>query len=469
MNRLDADVCIVGAGFAGLAAAHYLKDNYDDVSFVVLEARERTGGRVWDKTAKDGTVISVGGTWLGKRQDRMADLVKKVGLEVYPQYGESDLLDELLCDDAPKSIFRLNGKNHPYIGMFVPIGIDSLVDLGVAFEQLDGIAASLPRDKPWETPNAPELDAQTLGGWIASKSNVPHEKAQMMLRSSLGLLFSVDLDEVSLLGSMVLARGNNEGFMYYADATLTETHLITEGGPPEVARRLGDQLADALRKSTPVRRIRQLDDHVEVYGDDVVVHARFVIITAPPVLAGEIEYEPALPDAYHQLMKHMPAGQIIRGITIYDKPWWRPDRNGFSVAPQSPVTVTIDQCPRDGSRGILSSYISGAHVPDFLKLDEAARRELWLNEIAERFDYPEARNPIDHNMTDWGAEEWSRGGMISHFAPNVLTSYGPVLHEPYGRIHWAGTERATAMHGLMEGAVRSGEKAAQDVIDQMGE
>jgi monoamine oxidase len=66
--------------------------------------------------------------------------------------------------------------------------------------------------------------------------------------------------------------------------------------------------------------------------------------------------------------------------------------------------------------------------------------------------------------TDWAAQEWSLGGMIAHFAPGVLTGFGQALREPAGRIHWAGTERATAMHGLMEGAVRSGENAADQVI-----
>jgi len=54
--------------------------------------------------------------------------------------------------------------------------------------------------------------------------------------------------------------------------------------------------------------------------------------------------------------------------------------------------------------------------------------------------------------------------MIAHFPPGALTSYGPALRAPVGRIHWAGSERATAMHGLMESAVRSGERTAAEVL-----
>lgn len=57
--------------------------------------------------------------------------------------------------------------------------------------------------------------------------------------------------------------------------------------------------------------------------------------------------------------------------------------------------------------------------------------------------------------------------MIAHFPPGVLTSFGPVLHEPCGRIYWAGTERATLMHGLMEGAVRSGELTARSILQKL--
>ena len=76
----------------------------------------------------------------------------------------------------------------------------------------------------------------------------------------------------------------------------------------------------------------------------------------------------------------------------------------------------------------------------------------------------QALKPRAHLETNWAAEEWSLGGMIAHFAPGVLTNYGPALYQPAGRIHFAGSERAPEMHGLMEGAVRSGEKAADDVM-----
>jgi monoamine oxidase len=478
VDERDVDVCVIGAGFAGLAAAHALVG--EGYTVAVLEARPRVGGRVWDKTASDGTVVSVGGTWLGRRQDRMFDLVKKVGLTTYPQYrGDYDPEDPEdplnPFDRAAESIFRYDGRNHRYKGLFVPVGVGGLADLGLAFAQLDELTKTIPLDAPWEAPNARELDAQSLGAWIDNEWNVSDPNARMMLHSSLGLLFSTELRNVSLLGSMVLARGGGkDAFQYYVNADNTETHLVDGGGTAEVANRLGEALGDSLRKSTPVRTIRQLEDSVEVEGDGVLVRARYAIVAAPPVLASRIAYEPALPDQYRKLMEQMPAGAIVRGIPVYDKPFWREKGlSGFSVAPQSKIPVTIDQCPKPSAkgetpaRGVLSSYAIGTAALELMTMDPAERRAFWLGEIAERFEDARALDPIDFSETDWSAEEWSRGGMISHFPPGVLTSYGSVLHEPHGRIYFAGTERATEMHGLIEGAVRSGEQAAGDIMEAL--
>lgn len=417
---------------------------------MVLEARDRAGGRVWNRPAADGTIASVGGTWLGKRQNRMFELCREVGLETYPQYEQGD------------TIMHLGGTNRRYRG--VPkIGLFALLSLGLAFWRLDRIVTRLPIDKPWMVSGARALDGQSLGEWIRSRWNVPSTTAQQIINATMTTLFCVDPNEVSLLGACVLARGGG-AFEYYIDSTITETHLV-DGGAPEIALRLAAQLGDALQLSSPVRRIGQSDAGVEVFSDRVTVEARGVIVTVPPFLASRIDYEPALPPAHAQLRRRMLSGSALRGITIYDEPFWRSDGlSGMSVAPELPVPVALDQSPRSGSPGILSSYMFGPQAVKAAPLEPSERRAIWLRALAARYG-PKALSPRAHLETDWAAQEWSLGGMIGHFAPGVLTGYGEALREPVGRIHWAGSECATEMHGLMEGAVRSGEGAADALVD----
>jgi monoamine oxidase len=395
-------------------------------------------------------VVSVGGTWLGKEQNRMFALARELGLEVYPQYDEGDTL--LLID----------GRTRRYRGL-PEIDVFALASLGLAFWRLDHMVKRLPLDAPWTAHDARALDSRTLGAWIRSPWNVPSATARKLLDATMTTLFCVDPSEVSLLGAMVLARGGGS-FEYYVDASITETHLV-DGGAPEIATRLAAKLGDAVHLNSPVRWIRQTEEGVEVISDRLTVEAGRVIVAAPPLLAGRIEYDPALPADHTQLLRRMLSGSAIRGITIYDEPFWRKEGlSGMSVAPDLLVPVALDQSPRAGTPGILSSYMFGPAAVSAAGLDATARREIWLSALAARYG-TRALEPRAHLETDWAAEPWSLGGMIAHFAPGVLTNFGEALREPAGRIHWAGAERATEMHGLMEGAVRSGERAADEVID----
>jgi monoamine oxidase len=392
----------------------------------------------------------VGGTWLGKGQTRMFSLCQELGLSIYPQY------------DQGERIMRLNGTNHRYSGLVPNVSPLAVISLGLAFKRLDALARRLPMDAPWKAHGAKELDVRTLGEWMSSWINIPSSTARSMAWATMSVLFCTDPAEVSLLGALTLARGG-DSFEYYADSRQTETHLVDKGAP-EIAAQLAARLDTAVQLASPVRRIAQTNDHVEITSDRFTVRARRVIVATPPVLASRIEYDPLLPPMHGHLLRRLVPGAIIRVHTVYEEPFWRADGLcGQVAATQSEVGVVIDQSPRSGTPGILSSYAFGPKALALSRLTPEDRRRVWLRTLAEYFG-PRASAPIDYLETDWSAEEWSLGGMIGHFAPGVLTTYGSALRQPVGRVHWANSESATRMHGLMEGAVRSGEQAAEQVL-----
>ena len=447
----ETEICIVGAGFAGLAAARRLVAAGRDV--VVLEARDRVGGRVWNREMSDGTIVSAGGTWLGKGQDRMFAICQELGMVTYPQFEDGDVL------------LDIDGAQHRYQGLIPNFGLLHVAALGLGLWRLDRMVKRLPIDAPWEAPGAGKLDALTLSEWVGNPVNVPSKKAQALLLAGLSTFFCVDPAEVSLLGSMVLAAGGG-GFQYYADSKKTETHLI-DGGSPEVAARMAGSLADRVRLSRPVRAIRQTDGQVEVVADGVRLKARRAVVATPPAVATKIDFAPALPPAHAHLLRRYVPGAVIKTIVSYDEPFWRSDGlTGETVAPASPVPVTIDQSPRSGSPGVITSFAIGPKALQLAGLPAEERREAWLKELSQRLG-PKARKPSAYLETDWSAEPWSLGGMIGHLPPGVLTSYGPTIREPVSNVHWAATEWATTMHGLMEGAVRSGERTADAVLETL--
>jgi monoamine oxidase len=355
-----------------------------------------------------------------------------------------------------------------------PIGDDALSSLGAGFEQLAELTETVSKhiDRPWETPNAYALDSQTLGEWIDSSDNVPSEKARIMLRAALTTIFTGDPNAVSLLSSMLLGcGGGEEGLNYYIDSSLTETHLVDQGAP-EVARRMGVALGDALHLSTPVRQIVHGDDGVVVFSDAVTVRAKYVIVAMPPAVASQIQFDPPLPTAHTQLMRKMTPNAVWKFVAVYDTAFWREKGlTGQTTAPQSIIPVTIDASPKpleeggDPPYGELAFFATGKDTVTLEEMSPEERKATVMRELVERFDDEQAGNPRGFCETNWTTEEWSFGGMYSTCAPGALTAFGTGLREPVGRIYWASAERATLMHGLMEGAVRSGEEQARDIIE----
>ena len=201
-----------------------------------------------------------------------------------------------------------------------------------------------------------------------------------------------------------------------------------------------------------------------VNADDVTVRARRVIVAIPLAIATSIDYEPMLPVDRAFLHRRMPSGAVIKVSIIYDEPFWRADGlSGQSASPHSPATLTIDACTDTGDPGIMCVITEGPAARRLTKLDEAERKAIIIGEVVDRFG-SKAKAPLEFHEQNWTVERYSGGGMLSHAPTGVLTQFGYTLRGPCGRVHWAGTESSAIMCGWIDGAIRSGERAAAEVM-----
>ncbi len=449
MQFLDADACVIGAGFAGLTAALRLKQA--GLSVVVLEARDRLGGRVYTEYLPDGTAIERGGAWLGPGQDRAYALVAEMGATTYPTWSRGS------------HVFVKHGVVHRYQGT-IPPGINplQLVNLGLAMARLDRLAKDVPLEAPWQARRAPRWDSRTLQTWI--DSNTLGGDGRTLLTRVLTDLFTCDPAEVSLLHAL---------FLIHSHQNLT--HLTTiEGGCQQdrVAGGLGALLgriserlgAGAVQLAAPVRALSQSADGVTAVSTELTVRARRAVVAAPVGLAARIDYDPQLPVDHAQLRQRMPLGAIYKIAVLYESPWWRDEGfTGQSLDADAHFPLTLDGCGATASPGILNLFSAGPVARHLARLQPAERRRIAVDTISQRFG-TRAANVIGYVEQDWAAEVWSGGGMFARMGPGVLTQFGYALRAPVGRLHWAGSETATVTHGGIDGAIRSGERAAQEIV-----
>ncbi len=444
-------VLVIGAGLSGLAAARRLQSS--GVEVTVLEARSRVGGRTEGGATADGTPVELGGQWLGPTQTRMYALVGELGLETFPTYNTG------------KHVIQLGGKQSrmaskrgavPKLNPFV------LADLLQGLTRFQRLADKVPLDRPWTAPGAAALDNQTFESWI--RRNLRTATGRAYFRVATEAVFSAESGNLSALHALFYAHSGTdlEGLLS-TDRGAQQDRIV--GGSIRISETMAEGLGDRVRLGQPVRRIEQGSRGVVVTtrGGEVF-EAERAIVTLPPTLAGRLEYEPILPSWRDQLTQRLPAGSVIKLYAVYDEPFWRTDGlTGQAASDEGPVKVTFDNSPPSGTPGVLMGFMEANDGRAAARLSLAEREQAALACFVRYFG-PRAARPLEYLERDWMAEEFSRGCYGAHFTPGVWGDFGPALTAPIGRLHWAGAECSPVWNGYMEGAVRSGEQTADDVL-----
>jgi monoamine oxidase len=390
------------------------------------------------------------------------DLASQLGVDKFDTY---DTGDNVYMADGQRSTYSDTGPTGT-----APLDPVILPELALVVQNLDQMATTVPVDAPWNAASAADWDGQTLETWV--KANSASDKFRRLVPLATRPIFGAEPRELSLLFVLfyIAASGNetNAGtFERNFDTRQGGQMWRLAGGSQQIALRIAQQLGRRVVLRSPVRRITQSGGRVTVVSDRYTVNCRRVIVAIPPTLAGRIDYHPILPPERDQLTQRYGQGTLTKVAAVYDKPFWR-DKGltGQAVSIDGLVSATFDDSPQSGAPGVIFGFVGGDSARKYQRMSPQEGRDTVLGEFASFFG-EEARSPRDFFETRWTTEQWTRGCPVGIAGPGTLLAYGDQLRTPFGKIHWAGTETSTYWNGYMDGAVRSGQRAAKEALDAL--
>lgn len=483
MDEITRDVVVIGAGAAGLTAANDLRKA--GLSVAVLEARDRVGGRLWTDVV-EGAMLELGGQWVSPDQQALIDTVEELGLTTYSRYREGD------------SVYvGADGEAKRFTGEMFPVAPETEKIIDEITVRLDAMVAEIDPDRPWEHPNAAEWDTVSWHAWLRQQTD-DDEAVRNLAFATGSAMLTKPTHTFSLLQSLLMAASAGS-YSHLVDADFILDKRVA-GGLQAVPELLAERLGDDVFLNQPVRRIiwgadsaapdraadsatgqrvdelRALTARVEaakasaagvtVIADGLTVRARFAILALAPVLYPRISFEPPLPRLQHQMHQHISMGFVIKVHAVYETPFWRAQgQSGTAFSPYELVHEAYDNTNHGDERGTLVGFVSDQNADDLFRLSAEERKERILESLSHYYG-PEAKNTVVYYESDWGTEEWTRGAYAASFDLGGLHRYGADLREPVGAIHVACSDMAGAGYQHVDGAIRQGHRAAQEILER---
>ncbi|UJA21338.1 FAD-dependent oxidoreductase [Thermoleophilia bacterium SCSIO 60948] len=399
-------VVVIGAGLAGLAAADELERAGREV--VVLEARDRVGGRTWSRRLRGGAPVEMGAEFVLPGNDALIDLAHTLGLSL----GERGMS---------------YGRRDPVGG----IGTDHS-ELEFAARK---VAAGLEGFEPEEAP-----DAERFLGTLA----IP-EGAREALRARI---------EVSAAGHVADISARDLGGLAHIDR---EPALSIAPGNDSVAKALAERLAGSVRLSTPVRRVRTRPHSVRVdTGDGLEIEADRCIVAIPASVIGRVEFDPPLPSDARAALDGIAYGHAAKLFVPLREP---AEPSAVLSVPERFWCWTAHGA--DGTRPIALNCFAGSPAA-LERLDVANGPDRWLEAVVR------LRPDLDLDLSGaalstWDDDPWAGAAYSLSAGPLVER----VLSRRFGPLAFAGEHTAGGFAALMEGAVRSGKRAARVIGERV--
>jgi monoamine oxidase len=431
---VKTDVVVVGAGLAGLSAARDLMKAGTDV--VVLEARNRPGGRVEQTTLADGRIVQLGGEVIGPFHEAYVGLVEELDLTIVPSFPQLPGEDTWVLADG-----RYLGDDFPWMDDADRASFAALSD------EFGALARSVDPDDPWSHPEAERLDRLSLADWLRERGatrNVVRARDLAMLALS-----AESVERTSLLAELrkEAAAGGN-GFYDYE---IWECNRVAEGSAT-VALRMAEELDHRVRYGAPVKRIRVSRQGCSVTTETGERFESEAVVSAVPVgPLRELRVEGVSDERMASLdrQRHALAAKVV--FAYEDSFWHEQGQNGDAYFETAVIGGTWVQ-----REGIMSALVPPERLAAFLTTSQAQLEAELTQEMAAAF----GERALDTQavfMRRWGVDPWTRG-YITGWRPGDVMSVGPLhgTHEP--PFYVCGSDQWVC--GYMEGAVRTGRGAA---------
>ncbi len=440
-NR-EVDIIVVGAGAAGsMAATHFAKAGK---SVALLEANGRVGGRL-KRGEIAGQSIDLGGQWVGPTQDRLIEVGKELGLNTFPTYVEGDMII-----DVAGTIFK---------GLTLPGNV--LGEYLRTVARINELASEIDPAQPWNAPHAEEWDSITMKTWATQNAETDHVRD--LIRIIVEVVNCVPPEQMSLLQFLWYMKSGHS-FQKVTDTAGGAQQDLYKECLVSVPELLAKALGDKVILDAPVHAIAQDDSQVTAMTAKGTWTAKRLVMAAPPTTAGNIDYTPELPYKRRGLMERSPMGAVIKCFIAYEKPFWRDaGLNGQSISSVSKFASTFDVTAPGNPRGVLCGFFDGGPAMEWADKSPEEREARAIEDIAHVLG-PEANSPIEYVEQNWPREAWSTGGYACVPGPGVTSVFGDAIRQPCGRIHWAGTETSDVWSGYVDGALRSGDRVAEEVL-----
>ncbi|MCX5149976.1 FAD-dependent oxidoreductase [Streptomyces sp. NBC_00320] len=434
---MNHDVIVLGAGLAGLAAARDLAEGGADV--LVVEARDRVGGRVEQTRLPDGRLVQLGGEVVGRSHTAYTDLVAELGLTLVPSYVAEP---GSLVRATPEGV---SAAEPPH--WFGPGDEACHRKVTAAFAAL---ARTVDPDDPWSHPGATALDRLSVGDWLRAEGATP----AVVRLWEIGQLALADgsCERTSLLASL-RKHAAVPGTGHY-EYEAWEGLRVAEGSAT-VALRMADALDGRIRTGSAAEAVVVSPGRcsVRLAGGETLTAA--AVVSALPVGPLRSVAVTGVSDGRLAALHRQRHALAAKFTAAYDRPFWR-DRglSGLSEC-EGVLGSTWPQ-----SEGILSALVPPERFGVLLGTPAHLREPELLGEIARLYG-DEAHRPLATYLRMWGTDPWTRG-YVTQWTPGDVMAVGPRhgTHEP--PFYVCGSDQWVA--GYMEGAVRTGRDTAEEVL-----